>query len=151
MEPDVLPKPTTPLPANPPKKETKLENISLSTIPQVIDFRKAFAFFSSARFRFKIIYDELLQFDRFLNQENTKILSKLLKDLEKTFKEFVKKFFYINDDGEMQQLNITGAANYGNKFVETLSLNVNSIFQIFDEYYNNFDNLVSEAQNNPII
>jgi hypothetical protein len=147
-EPQILPQPQFPLPPDP---SEELENIGLTTIPQIMDVRKAYAFFESIKLRFKIIYNELLQFERFLNKSNTKGLATILKDLKDALNTFMGLYFYKNLDGELEQKDITAHKHFGKDFDQTLKKNVDSIFDLFNEYYYNFNNLVDNAQNNPDI
>jgi hypothetical protein len=147
-EPQILPQPLQPLI---PMPAVELENIGLTTIPQIMDIRKAYAFFESIKIRFNIIYNELLQFERFLNKENTKGLTTILKELKDSLNTFIDLYYYKNSDGELEQKDITPNKNYGKDFQATLMKNADFIFDLFNTYYYNFNDLVDNAQYNPDI
>ena len=131
--------------------EVPIQAPSLSTIPQLTDFRKAWQFIFTNELKLTIIYDELLQFSRFLNKENTKVLSKILDSLRPPLIEFYSKYLDIDNNGNVvgvKEINLP--LNF--KFMtKEMPNNVMRIHNEFGDIYYNYIKLIRDTENNQII
>ena len=122
-----------------------------------MEFSKAWTYMKNADLELGIIYNELLQFSRYLNKENTKILDTVINESNKSSGIFRDAYFehHVDNNGRIiiDRIKITKLpANYGPSNLRNVRSEAGYIYTKYKENYFKFSKLIKDtADNQPLI